>query len=49
MSHEPATVSCMKNPTKRFSEVIGRVDDTRDMFHDDVTSIFPVLNGKELD
>ena len=37
----------MENPPKRFSKIIGRIDHTRDVFHHNVTTCFPVLDRKE--
>lgn len=46
--HETTTVTRMKHPTERFCEVIGWIDDSRNMEKDDVAINFPILNGKEL-
>ena len=39
----------MKNPAERLGEVITRVDDARDVMHDDFTILFPFLDGEVLD
>jgi len=39
----------MENPAEGLGEVIGRVDDTWDVAHDNVASILPILDGKMLD
>ena len=46
MAHKPAS---MKDPTEGLSEVVRRVEDTRDMVQHDMTSLLPILNGKMLD
>ena len=48
MSHEAAAVSGVQCPSKWFSEIVGRIDDSRDVFHCDLLGFFPILNGKEL-
>ena len=42
-------MSGMQNPTQGFCQVIRWVDDTRDVLENDVSSILPVLDSKELD
>ena len=49
VAHNATGMALMKNPTKRFCKVIRWVDDAMDEGHDNVSCIFPVLNGKMLD
>ena len=49
MSHSAAGMPAVENPTKGLGEVIRLVDYTWNEIHYDVSSIFPVLNGKVLD
>ena len=39
----------MEHPTKGFGKIITRVDNTRDVVHNKVTTVLPILNGKGLD
>ncbi len=36
-------------PSKRFGEIIRRINDARDVVHDNGTAFFPILDGKVLD
>ena len=47
--HEAAGMPFMQNPAKWLGQVIGRVDDAMNEFHDNCTGFLPVLNGKVLD
>ena len=38
----------MEDPTERFGHVISRVDDARNMVHEDRTGFLPILDGKVL-
>ena len=38
----------VKDPAKGFGQVVGGVEDTRDVLHDNVASFFPFLDCKEL-
>ena len=49
MTHETTTMSRMHHPSKRLCEIIGRIDDTRDVVEQDVAIVLPLLNGKRLD
>ena len=49
VAHGAASVTLMKDPAEGLGEVIWWVEDTRDEVHDNISSIFPVLNGKMLD
>ena len=49
MPHGAAGMALMEDPAQGLGEIIRWVDDPRDEFHEDVASIFPVLNGKVLD
>ena len=42
-------MSVMQDPPKGFRHVIRWVDDSRDVDHDNVAILFPVLDGKVLD
>jgi hypothetical protein len=48
VSHDAANMAMMEDPTEGFGEGIGRVDDARDMDHDDVAVAFPLLQGEVL-
>lgn len=48
MTHKPMTMAKMKNPSKRFPQIIGRIKDTRDVMQNDVAIIFPLLNIEKL-
>ena len=48
VAHDTARMPGMQYPTKRFGEVIGGIDDARDVVHDDFTGFLPILNGKVL-
>ena len=49
MAHQAAAVACMKDPTKRFGEIVRRIKDTGDEGEDDVAVVFPILNREMLD
>ena len=38
----------MMDPTKRFSDMIIRIDDTKNVNDFNVTMLLPILNSKEL-
>ena len=46
---QSASMSGMEHPTKRFSHVISRVDNSSDIPHLNRASVLPILNGKMLD
>lgn len=46
MSHHKTRVTVIKDPAKCFCEHVSRVDNSRDVFHDNVTKDAPVLQGK---
>ena len=48
MTHHAAHVSGMENPTEWLGKGIRRVDDSRDVAHNDIARCFPVLDGKVL-
>lgn len=48
VSHEAADVAQMENPAEGFGEVIGGVDDARDVTEFNDTTVFPVLDGEVL-
>ena len=39
----------MEDPSERLGKIVGWVEYAGDVAQDNVASIFPVLNGKELD
>ena len=49
MTHNASRMAGMEDPAQGLGEVIRGVDDTRDVAHDNVASLLPVLNGKVLD
>ena len=49
MSHDAPCVARMQDPTEGLGKVVGRIDNSREMSHDNVASIFLVLDGKVLD
>ena len=49
MSHGPADVAAVKNPTESLGKRIGGVDDAGDVFEEDVTMLLPLLDGEVLD
>ena len=49
MSQSPASMAMMKDPAKRLGEVIGIVDDAREVNQENVTIVLPILDGKVLD
>ena len=49
MSHDTPCVARMQDPTEGLGKVVGRIDNSREISHDNVASILPVLDGKVLD
>ena len=49
MSHDTPCVARMQDPTEGLGKVVGRIDNSREVSHDNVASILPVLDGKVLD
>ena len=49
MSHETIRMSSVKNPTKRFDEVIRRIEDSFDVTKGDKAFLSPFLNSEVLD
>ena len=49
MPHDAVDMVLMENLSQGLGQVSQWVDDARDELHEDVASIFPVLNGKVLD
>ena len=49
VSHNTSRMSCVENPTKWFCQVVRRVQDARDVQHDDVAGFLPILNSKIAD
>ena len=49
MPHDAAGMAGMEHPTKGLGQVVTRVEDTRNEFHDEGASVFPVLDGEVLD
>ena len=48
-AHNATSVTRMWDPTKRFRKLVRGIDDSWDMTQDNVTGVFPVLNGEVLD
>ena len=48
MSHDATCVSFMQNPSKRLGEIITGVNNPRNERHDNITSLFPVLDSEML-
>ena len=46
VSHDTRTMTSMKNITKGYSEVIRRIDNPRNVFHDDITVFMLILNNE---
>ena len=49
MSHDITRMPRVKDPAKRLSQVIRWIDDSRDVFHNNITAGFPILDCKEPD
>jgi len=49
MPHDSAGMSVVQHPSKGLGEVIGKIDDTRDKFHDNCARILPILYNEVLD
>ena len=49
MSHDAASMASMEDPSEGLGEVVSRVENAGDVFHEDVTTFFPVLNSEVLD
>ena len=49
MSHGPADVPAVKYPTESLCKRIGGVDDTGDVFEENVAVLLPLLDGEVLD
>ena len=49
MSHGPADVSAVKDPTESLGKRISRVDDAGDVFKENVAMLLPLLDGEVLD
>ena len=48
VSHKATRMAGMENPTERFGQVIGRIEDTFDMTKGNMAFLLPILNGKML-
>ena len=46
MPHEVWSMSMMQDPTQCLSEHVGWVDDSREVYHDEVTEESPMLKRK---
>ena len=46
MAHNTTTVACMKNVTQGFCQVIGVIDNARNMLHNNSTFFTPILNSE---
>ena len=49
MAHDAACMAFMEDPSQRLSQIVRAIDGARDEVQNNVTSIFPVLDGKVLD
>ena len=49
MAHDAAGMALMEDPAERLGKIIRGVDDAGDVSHYNVTSFFPILDGKVLD
>ena len=49
MAHDAACMAFMEDPSQRLSQIVRAIDGARDEIQNNVTSIFPVLDGKVLD
>ena len=49
VTHEVARMTMVKDPTEGLGECVSQIDNTRNVVEDDITRVFPVLNGKMLD
>lgn len=49
VSHDTASMTLMKDPSQRLGEVVRGIEDPWNVTHHNVPSIFPILDGKELD
>ena len=48
IAHHTSSMAGMKDPTKHFCKSIRNTEDTRDMMHDNIFSISPILKGRML-
>lgn len=46
--HHAASMAGVEDPAKCLRHEAGRVDNTRDVFHENVTVVLPILDSKEL-
>jgi hypothetical protein len=49
MTHCTTDVTVVKDPSQSFRKGIRNVDDAWNMLEDNVTAVFPFLDGKKLD
>ena len=49
MSHATACMARMEHPSKNLGQIIARIENPCEMFHDNVAFLAPFLNGKVLD
>lgn len=49
MAHDTAGVTSMQDPTKRFGQIVGWIDHTRDVTHHNIARVLPILDRKMLD
>ena len=49
MAHDATSMTRVQHPTKRFSDIISRIDDTCEMLHDNVALLFPILDCKKIE
>ncbi len=48
MTHSKSSMPMMKNPSKCFSQIVSKVENTRYVLHQDISLLMPILNNKEL-
>ncbi len=48
MSHGTSSMPMMQNPSKSFCRVVGHIENARDVFHENVSLLVPILDCKEL-
>ncbi len=48
MAHSMPSMSMMKNPSKCFSRIVSKIENTRYVLHQNISLLMPILNCKEL-
>ena len=49
MAHSASSMTRVEHPSQGFSEVIAGIENPRDMSHNNIASVFPLLDSKVLD